>query len=404
MKFRSAEKIGEAGSGPVFRLPRRRLAALIPVLVVVVVVIGMIPYCFVYVAPNEVGIKEVRIGWNRGIHSDLYGPGYAFRIPFGFANIHTFPKNLQVLELTAYGNVVSPTETHQYASSVKIQTSDGYFVDVDVTILYRIEDAYKVITTLGPGDRYLQMGLIPRAVPNLKQAYGELTTEDFYNSPLRVKQGEVALGLMNKDLSEKGIVVDQVLVRYFAYSTEIQKNIEDKKLMDQLVFTNQSKNKAAQAEAELKRVKQEGEMKVVVTKETGEAYKVQKDAERDLYSRKKRAEADLLVQLAEAKRTEYRNSAMQVAGSDMAVAMKMADVLKGLDVVIVPTGGPEGLNPLDLNQVTAMFGMTADVQQQNIPAAAPPLALPPPEPAPAIAPLAESQAPTTTEVIPDATH
>jgi regulator of protease activity HflC (stomatin/prohibitin superfamily) len=311
-----------------------------------------------------------------------------------------------VLELTAYGNVVGEMASHQYAPSVKIQTSDGYFVDVDVTILYRIEDAYKVITTLGPGARYLQMGLIPRAVPNLKQAYGELTTEDFYNSPMRVKQGEVALELMNNDLNAKGITVDQVLVRYFAYSPEIQKNIEDKKLMDQLVFTNQSKNKAAQAEAELKRVTTEGEMKVKVTQETGMAYKVQKDAERDLYSRKKRAEADLLVQLAEAKRVEYRNSAMQVAGSDMAVAMKMADVLRGLDVVIVPTGGPEGLNPLDLNQVTAMFGMTSDAERQNVPVATPPLALPTPEPepAPAAAPLAESQAPTTTEVIPDATH
>ena len=43
----------------------------------------------------------------------------------------------------------------------------------------------------------------------------------------------------------KGIEVDQVLVRYFKYSPEIQKNIEAKKLQDQMVFTNRSAARAA---------------------------------------------------------------------------------------------------------------------------------------------------------------
>ena len=43
--------------------------------------------------------------------------------------------------------------------------------------------------------------------------------------------------------------MDHVLVRYFVYSQEIQKNIEEKKLQDQMVFTNQAAARAATEEA-----------------------------------------------------------------------------------------------------------------------------------------------------------
>jgi regulator of protease activity HflC (stomatin/prohibitin superfamily) len=239
----------------------------------------------------------------------------------------------------------------------KIQTSDGFFVDVDVSILYRITDPYRVITTLGRGQGYLDKGILPRAEPALKKTLGELTTEQFYNSPMRVAKAEEARRMLDEELQQYGLEVQQVLVRFFEYSDEIQKNIEAKKLQDQLVFKNQSQARAAIEEAQRLRIVQEGEAKVTVTREEGQAYRVEKEAERDLYVRKKGAEADLLVQLAEAKRTELRNDAMQAVGADKAVALAMAEVLRGLEVLIIPSGGDRGLNPLDLNGLSALFGV-----------------------------------------------
>ena len=34
-----------------------------------------------YVEPNEYGIKQVKIGVNRGIHEEIYGPGLHFILP-----------------------------------------------------------------------------------------------------------------------------------------------------------------------------------------------------------------------------------------------------------------------------------------------------------------------------------
>ncbi|HOE67963.1 MAG TPA: SPFH domain-containing protein, partial [Candidatus Hydrogenedentes bacterium] len=282
--------------------------------------------------------------------------GYAFVIPFGMEKMHLFPRNMLVLELSAYAKEDFKSPTHTYDRAAKIQTSDGFYVDVDVTILYRISDAYKVITTLGPGTLYLTNGLLPKAEPILKQTLGELRTEDFYNSPLRVEKAHKAQEILGAEIAPKGLQVDQVLIRYFKYSDEIQKNIEAKKLQDQLVFKNQAEAKAAMEEAKLKRVTQEGEMNVKVTLQEGEAYMTQKSGDRELYVRRKGAEGNLIVRSAEADAVEWKNEAMQTLGNDRKVAMEMAKVLEGIDTLIVPSG-PGGINPLDLQSMVGLFGV-----------------------------------------------
>jgi hypothetical protein len=228
-------------------------------------------------------------------------------------------------------------------------------VDVDVSILYHIKDPYLVFTTIGPGTLYEDNGIIPKAEPALKETLGKLTTEEFYNSPMRVQKAEEAKQNLNVELKVKGIEVDQVLVRYFIYSPEIQKNIEAKKLQDQMVFTNQSAARAAREEAELKKIVQEGMVIAAVEIENGKAYVTRKIAEKDLYARKIKANADLQVKLAEAERVRLKNEALKGIGSERMVALKMADAYKGLDVIILPSDGPHGVNPLNLDNALQLF-------------------------------------------------
>lgn len=310
---------------------------------------------FEYVQPNEFGIKVVKVGVHKGVQEKIYEPGLAFRVPFGIQEIYTLPRNTQVLELT---NREGTARDGIYVDrEAKIQTSDGFFVDVDATILYRIDDPYKVFTKLGPMDNYLQLGILPKAEAVLKETLGQLTTEEFYDSSMRVAKADMAQALLNEKLKDEGLVVEHVLVRYFRYSDAIQDNIEAKKLQDQLVFTNESKGRAAEQNQVLQRAMAEGEYLVKVKEAEGDAYRVGKEAERDLYVRSKKAEADLLVATAEAQGVELKNQAMQALGADAMVAIKMAKILKGLDVILLPAGGEQGMNPLDLNAVLKTFGV-----------------------------------------------
>ncbi len=339
-----------------FRLPgfklkfSRGVNILIVALFVLIISLNLF---FVYIEPGEYGIKVNRIGIGRGVQKDVYHAGLTFVMPFGFQQIYKLPKQMQVLELTNFPSTAS--ESARKDRAAHIQTSDGFFVDIDVSILYHIKDPYLVFTTIGPGRLFEDNGLIPKAEPVLKETLGKLTTEEFYNSFLRVKKAEEAKESLNTELTLKGLEVDQVLVRYFKYSPEIQKNIEEKKLQDQMVFTNQSAARAAKEEAELKKTVQEGLVTAAVEIEKGRAYVTRKIAERDLYVRKIKAEGDLMVKLAEAERVRLRNDALKGVGSERMVALKMAEIYKNLDLIVLSSDGPGGVNPLDLKSAMKLF-------------------------------------------------
>jgi regulator of protease activity HflC (stomatin/prohibitin superfamily) len=332
-----------------FSIPRS-LKFLIVGIVLVILVSSLVLVC---VKPDEYGIKVVRVGLSPGVQKEVYHAGLTFILPFGLEQMYRLPKGIQVLELTNSPQTAAMAARKDRAAH--IQTSDGFFVDVDVSILYHIRDPYLVFTTIGPGNLFEDNGIIPKAEPALKETLGKLTTEEFYNSPMRVQETEEAKARLNEELRSKGIEVDHVLVRYFIYSQEIQKNIEEKKLQDQMVFTNQAAARAAKEEARLKKIVQEGMVISAVELEKGKAYVTRKIAEKDLYVRRKRAEADLLVKLAEAERVRLKNDALKGIGSERMVGLKMADAYKGLDVIVLPSDGPHGVNPLDLNNALRLF-------------------------------------------------
>jgi regulator of protease activity HflC (stomatin/prohibitin superfamily) len=340
---------------PAEAAPRRASGNRTGILLLILLIVLMISAGFMleYVKPNEFGIKVTRIGVKRGVKEHVYGPGFHFVLPFGMEEMHRLPKDIQLLELTGYPD--SAAGSSRVEKAAHIQTSDGFYVDVDVSILYRIVDPYKVFTIIGPGKLYEDNGILPQAEPKLKDAMGELTTEEFYNSPLRVQKTEAAKAMLNAELNAKGLNVEHVLVRYFTYSAEIQRNIEEKKLKDQLVFKNQAEARSAAEEATLKKIIQEGEAAVAVELEKGAAYATQKRAEKDLYSRKKKAEADLLLQLAEAEKTRLKNDALAGPGAERMVGLKMAEAYKGLEIIILPSDGAHGVNPLDINRNLELF-------------------------------------------------
>src|SRR6185436_6696564 len=72
------------------------------------------------------------------------------------------------------------------APPLNIQTSEGYKVSVDISVLYRIVDPYKVITQVGPGRLYEDSLVIPRSEQTLRKSLGELDAENFYDVEKRL--------------------------------------------------------------------------------------------------------------------------------------------------------------------------------------------------------------------------
>ena len=187
-----------------------------------------------------------------------------------------------------------------------------------------------------------------------------MVAEDFYNVKVRAQRGEKALAQVFTELKDKGIAVDHVLMRQYYYNHDYQQQIEEKKVQDQLKFTRASEAEAAKELAKKQEIESTGRATVEIETQRGNAEVTKIQAEADAYRRKRVAEADLLVQLANAQGAELENRAYQGGGSENLVGMKMAEVLEGVDTVLVPSGGKGGMNPLDLNQALRLFDVAPE--------------------------------------------
>jgi regulator of protease activity HflC (stomatin/prohibitin superfamily) len=310
--------------------------------------------CTTYLRPGESGVKQIKFGIGKGIEDAVYGTGLHYVGPGEI--MHRFPTRMQVLELSnSRSEATEDMEGHRAAAGVNIQTSEGYTVQVDVTVLYRIADPHKVMTTIGPGRLFEDSAVIPRAQQDLRRSLGELDAEDFYRGNKRTEKALEAKAMLEAELTDKGIEIVQVLIRRYTYDQRYQAAIEQRKIQDQTVFKNEAEAKAAQANAAKNKIVAEGAAAVAVELARGEAEVKKLEAEADLYRRTKNAGGDLLVKLAEAQGIELENQALRGVGSENMVGLRMADALRNTRVIILPSDGEGGMNPLDLKTLLKRF-------------------------------------------------
>jgi regulator of protease activity HflC (stomatin/prohibitin superfamily) len=301
--------------------------------------------CTTYVPPNMVGIKQVVYGSGAGIKKDQYGPGLHW-VTAAYERMHLFPRDLQVINFSDSQSEVSKEQ--RSAPAIKVQTSDGYNVVLDVTVIYRIADPYVVFTGAGPGRAFEDKLVIPRADRILRKTLGELNSEEFYKGPKRIEKATSAREQLIVELKEFGIELDEVLIRGYQYDPKYQQLIEGKKISDQTVFLREAESAEAIQQRERDTVVAEGKANVNIELQEGESKVQRLRADADKYRRQQAAAGKLGVELAEAQGTKLENDALQGVGSENYVGLKMAEVLRGVKVLVLPSDGANGMNPLDM--------------------------------------------------------
>ncbi len=122
-----------------------------------------------YVPPGMIGVRQVSYGPGKGLQKKPVNPGYRREIA-GYETIHTFPRDIQVVEFT--NNPSESSDKHRQMPAVKVPTVDGYPVDVDVSVLYRLKDPYKVASKFGFGTGYEESVVIRFTDSLIKQYSG----------------------------------------------------------------------------------------------------------------------------------------------------------------------------------------------------------------------------------------
>ncbi|MDP9122672.1 MAG: SPFH domain-containing protein [Acidobacteriota bacterium] len=271
-----------------------------------------------YVPPDQVGLRQVSFGLSKGLQKTPVLPGYCRRIS-GFEMIHTFPRNIQVVEFT--NNPAETSAGHTRMGAIRVPTVDGYPVDVDVSVLYRIAKPFVVVSKFGFGNNYEQAVVINFTDPTVKQYLGQLRAEEFYGEARLARVRELKSALSQR-FADNGLELADLLVRQYDYPETFQALTEQKKMQDQAVLANRTFARQAEVQTRLNRATAEGQNLVSVKSSEFAAQITEINAKKDLYERQKRAEADLLVKTAEASGTEMINRAMEGAGSSKLLRLR----------------------------------------------------------------------------------
>jgi len=330
---------------PVLQKIRGRAGKLVVRLALLLVPLFFLRACVLtYVPPGEIGLRQVSVGPGKGLQKEPVSSGYRRELS-SYETIHTFPRDVQVIEFT--NSATEKGVGHRQVQAVKVPTVDGYPVDVDVTVLYRITDPYKVASKFGFGRSYEEAVVIRFTDPLVKRYLGELRAEQFYHearlAPVRALKSELA-----KKFAPNGIELADVLIRQYDYPETFQALTEQKKIQDQSVLANRELTKQAEVQTRLNQRLAEGQnlMKVKTSEYNAQITAI--NAQKDLYERQKRAEADLLVKTAEASGTEAINRALEGAGS-----AKLLKLRRGL-AILNSIKGPIYISedPTDLGKIS----------------------------------------------------
>ncbi len=347
---------GPAGHGSVGRFLRLVAPTGLSLLVLLVLVLLVFLYalCTQYIEPDQFAVKQVDVPVPlftgvAGIHTNIYDTGIQWRLP-GCEKFLLFPRSVRAVTLHAKGRGDEVTERFvRYEDAAHIQTSDGFFINLDVSILYRVVDPYKVVREFGAGVLYEQNGIIFQAEPTLKATMGTLRPEDFFDAAKRVAKQEETRDRFNDFLVPRGLEVDHVLIRYPQYHEAVQARIEARNIQEQTKQKNTQEAILAEALGALKEVEQQGQANLSIKLMEGSNYVTRLTAQMDSYRRKRASEGNRVIALAEAEKQRMINEAYLGPGADRLVGLEWAKVLSGLDTIVLESGGPTGFNPLDLD-------------------------------------------------------
>ncbi len=215
----------------------------------------------------------------------LVGPRLFKVVPAGHVGVATlfgkvkekpFTEGMHIPVNPLYGWAIFDARQKTHKETVSVPSQDQLQTSIELSVQFRIigDQAPRILRDTGSAERAIVVHLIP-TLRSLVREQGKSIkrAEDFFlEKTQETLQDSLESGLKNY-LGEKGIEVQEVLLRDITLPPFITKAIESKKEREQAVerqkaelerFRTEQDQKIASAEAELKAAEKSAEMKKVL--------------------------------------------------------------------------------------------------------------------------------------------
>ncbi|NTV63602.1 MAG: prohibitin family protein [Oscillochloris sp.] len=209
------------------RGPRKALRFLIslPVLITALLLFlfSGLSFAMVYIPPEEVAVVPSLLS-PHGIRPQALRPGFHLIIPFIESTIE-YPAYWQTYTMAG----IAKRDEDADDTSVRARTSDGQEVLIDCSVIFRIDSNQVVLVHVDWQDRYRDDFLRTVVRGEVRTQISQFTAEEV-NSSARVKIESMLNDLLSEELSQKGFMLDQIILRNIAFSDEFANAIERKQV------------------------------------------------------------------------------------------------------------------------------------------------------------------------------
>jgi regulator of protease activity HflC (stomatin/prohibitin superfamily) len=342
-------------------LALRKLRAMLTrtmVLVILALIAMTISYnaCTYRVLPNEFAVEQVRFGTKTGVGERAYTAGLYF-VGVG-TTMHPFPREIHILEASneraeSRTKAQSPEvarhvdeffdsrdqvlgkSTHRRVEALNVQTSDGYAVSADVTLLYAIEDPVKIAKEFGWGSAYVDSFVINTFRNGVLATLGKMSAEMFYGEKERVAAVKDAEEYLRERFKDRGFRVEKLLLSSYHYSDTYEHSLREKKVAVQLTEKNRKESLVNEERAKLQQIESKGNAAITIAESEVNAQIAKIRAEAALYSAQVHAKADKDVGLAEAEAKRLKSDALTQAGGRYVVALETARMFDNIEAGVM---------------------------------------------------------------------
>jgi len=182
---------------------------------------------------------------------------------FGEVMDDPFREGLHVPVNPFYQWVLFDVRQTTLKESAQVPTRDQMQTKIDVSVQYRLDGdrAPMILRETGDAQRVISVQLIPFLRSLVREEGSKIPrAEDFFKEEIRKQLEQGLQARMQEELTPKGILVSNVLIRDINLPTVLAKAIEQKKEREQAVerqkaelerFKQEQQQKVAQANAEL---------------------------------------------------------------------------------------------------------------------------------------------------------
>ncbi len=225
--------------------------------------------------------------------------------------------------------------THRVIDAFNVQTSDGYAVICDVTLLYSISDPVRIAKDFGWGSLYVDSFAVNTFRNGVLQTIGKMNAETFYNEELRIAAVKDAETFLKARFAERGFKVETLLLRNYVYAENYEKSLQEKKVAVQMAEKNRKEALVNEEHAKLEQIQSKGNAAITIAESAVNAEIAKIRAEAELYASQTRAKADKEVNVAQAEAKRLKADALNSAGGRYVVALETAKMFENIEGAVM---------------------------------------------------------------------